>query len=87
MATVAELTPGDVVSSAGMSALFVARGPHPIWPSLMLVTWRLRDAFGYLGWSHDALAAHQHVGEVEPSTAQQRQARLREVLTGEDGTS
>ncbi len=52
----------------------------------MLVTWRLRDPFGYLGWSFDALNPHQEVGDVEPSTASERQGRLREILLGEDGT-
>lgn len=83
MATVAELAAGDLVTQGGMSAVFISRGVHPIWPTLMLVVWRLCDSFGYLGWSFDALDLRQEVGDVTPSTVQDRQARLREILLGE----
>lgn len=85
MATVAELAAGDLVTSGPGSAVFLSRSVHPIWPTLMLVTWRLRDSHGYLGWSFDALDLHQEVGDVTPSTARDRQARLREILLGEGG--
>ena len=80
MATVAELAAGDLVSQGGMSAVFISRGVHPIWPTLMLVIWRLGD-----GWSFDALDLHQDVGDVAPSTVHDRQQRLRAALLGEDG--
>lgn len=83
MATVAELAAGDLVTQGGTSAVFIHRGVHPIWPALALVIWRLRDEFGYLGWSFDALDFRQEVGDVMPSTADGRQARLREILLGE----
>jgi hypothetical protein len=51
----------------------------------MLVTWKLRDPGGFRGWSFDALDLHQEVGDVAPSTAGERQGRLREILLGEGG--
>ena len=84
MATVAELIPGDLVTQAGMSGVFISRSAHPIWPYLMLVTWRLHDR-----WSLDALDPMQEVGEVVPSAIAERQARLRAALLARevpDGT-
>ena len=79
MATVAELVPGDLVTLCQDSAVFIGRGEHPVWPRLMLVIWRLGD-----GWSLDALSARQEVGDVTPSTHDERQQRLRAALLGEE---
>lgn len=84
MATVADLAPGDLVTQAGMSGVFISRGVHPIWPTLVLVIWRIGD-----GWSFDALDFHQEVGEVVPSAIAERQGRLRAALLARevpDGT-
>jgi hypothetical protein len=75
MVTVAELVPGDLVTLPPDSAVFIVRAVHPVWPSLMLVIWRLGD-----GWSLDALSAHQEVGDVTPSSHAERQGRLRAAL-------
>lgn len=83
MATVAELAPGDLVTSGPMSAVFVARMVHPDHPTLMLVAWRLCAALGG-GWSFDALDPRQHVGEVTPSAIADRADRLRAALTGKE---
>lgn len=76
MAMVAELTAGDLVTNGGMSAVFIIRGPHPIWPGLALVIWRLDDG----SWSFDALDFHQDVGDVTLPAG--RQERLRAALLG-----
>jgi hypothetical protein len=81
MATVSALAPGDLVTNAGMSAVFIARMVHPKWPALMLVAWRLDEEVGG-GWSFDALLPHQEVGDVVSSTIQDRADRLRTALTG-----
>ena len=60
MATVASLIPGDLVRNGDMEAVFIARVPHPLYPGLQLVTWRLGD-----GWSFDALDARQEVGRAD----------------------
>lgn len=75
---VSELLPGDLVSQGGMQAVFITHCPHPVWPRLRLVIWRLDDG----GWSHDALDADQDVGEAAPATSEERQHRLRAVLGG-----
>lgn len=80
MATVAELAPGDQVTSAGMSAVFITRSIHPDHPTLMLVAWRLGEALGG-GWSFDALRPDQDVGQVAPSTIRDRADRLMDALT------
>lgn len=82
MATVAELAAGDLVTQAGMSAVFISRGVHPIWPALALVIWRLDNG----GWSFDALDFRQEVGDVTPSDSRDRQQRLRAALLGEGGS-
>jgi hypothetical protein len=79
MATVSDLTPGDLVNLAGMTGVFISRGVHPIWPELMLVTWWLPVASE---WSLDALDARQEIGDVTPSDERQRQQRLRGALLG-----
>lgn len=83
MATVAELAPGDLVTSAGMSAVFIARTVHPDHPTLMLVAWRLGEALGG-GWSFDALRPDQDVGQVTPSAIRDRADRLIGALEGKE---
>lgn len=79
---VRDLQPGDEVRNAGLSAVFVVATQHPIWPSLQLVVWRMPDGNG---WSHDALDARQEIGDVTPSTLEERMARLRKaLLEGDD---
>lgn len=78
MTTVAGMTPGDRVSIPGGegAATFVQRAPHPLYPHLCLVVWRMPDG----SWSHDALAAAQDVGEVLPATPDGRRQALRQAL-------
>lgn len=80
MATLRDLVPGDLVSRAGMTALFVEQAPHPLYPGLRLVIWRLAGGVG--GWSHDALSAGEDVGTVAPADHLERQRRLRYALLG-----
>ena len=61
---------------ADETAVFVTECPHPIWPNLRLVIWRLADG----DWSLDALAPDQWIGTALPSTADQREAILRGAL-------
>jgi hypothetical protein len=79
MTSVSDLQPGDLVTHSGMSAVFITRTPHPAWPALELVVWRLDDGTP----SFDALAAAQDVGQVAPSTAAQRSDRLVSAVQGE----
>jgi hypothetical protein len=83
-ATVADLIPGDVVTNPSIDGavrgVFIARVPHPDYPALMLVIWRLDDAS--FPWSFDALDPRQEVGELAPSTDRDRADRLRAVLLG-----
>jgi len=79
-ARVAHLQPGDEVTTAGMTAVFIAATKHPLWPSLQLVVWRLADG----EWSHDALDARQEIGHISPSTTEERHARLRAALLGDN---
>ena len=82
MATVADLIPGDLVRNGGMEAVYITQSPHPLYPGLRLVIWRLGE-----GWSFDALDSRQEVGEVwMASDFDARMARLREILLGEDGS-
>lgn len=79
MTRLIELFPGDEVQIAGTSAVFVASSsPHPLFPALTLVVWRLDDG----SWSHDALSVLQDVGTRVPSTPAERITRLRRVLLG-----
>lgn len=76
-----DLMPGDLVSIAtGESAVFIQNAPHPIWPHLCLVVWKLDSG----AWSHDALDARQVVGFVraEERELAPRLTRLREALLG-----
>lgn len=79
MSRIYELTPGDLVTNADMSAVFVARTEHPIWPHLQLVIWRMDGG----SWSHDALDARQDVGLIRLATAEERASRLRDALRGD----
>lgn len=56
-----ELRPGDEVIFGGGRATFVATEPHPKYPSLRLVIWRLDDG----SWSLDALDPWQVVGTID----------------------
>ncbi len=76
MASIRELTPGDLVLLAGHAATFIAETAHPLYPGLRLVVWRL----GTMEWSHDALALDQEVGAVVAASGNDRQQRLREAL-------
>lgn len=79
MTKVKELTAGDKVELAGHSAIFVTEGPHPLYPKLRLVVWRVDGR----EWSFDALSAEQEVGEVvQGETAETRNKRLRQILMG-----
>jgi hypothetical protein len=79
MTTVSALRPGDLDAHAGHHAVYIAQTEHPIWPHLRLVIWRLEDGM----WSHDALDWRQDIGTVTPSTAAEREQRLRVALLGE----
>jgi hypothetical protein len=79
MSTVMSLLPGDEVRLGDRSALYITHTlPHPLFPKLALVIWLLDDGT----WSHDALLPTQEVGTVTASTADTREARLREVFLG-----
>lgn len=83
MATVADLTPGGLVTGSDINgpirAVFVARITHPEYPGLMLVIWRLDDVPGGT-WSFDALRPGQDIGELARSTSRDRADRLSAVL-------
>lgn len=76
MTTVRELVPGFVVVLDDRSATYITQTQHPIWPQLQLVIWRLANG----SFSLDALSPHQHVGDVVPSTREQREQQLRGAL-------
>lgn len=78
MARVMDLVPGDEITLALDSAVFVARTEHPLYVGLDLVVWRMADG----SWSHDALNRHQDVGQVTPSDHVTRIGRLRSALHG-----
>lgn len=79
MTAVMALLPGDEITILGFrSAVFVAQTEHPLYPPLRLVVWRLEDG----SWSHDALDLRQDVGQLTPSTPEDREARLRAALLG-----
>lgn len=78
MSRVCELLPGDLVSQAGMSAVFVTHCPHPLYAGLRMVIWRMGDG----SWSHDALDAGQDVGVVTDATPEERRDRLRHAVLG-----
>jgi hypothetical protein len=78
MSTVADLQPGDLVYVAGMKThgIFIARAPHPEYPGLELVIWKLSDG----SMSFDALRMEQDIGWIQASTGQSRGARLYGVM-------
>lgn len=93
MARVCDLIPGDRVRMPGLDAerarggrragevawaLFVSRGPHPLFHDLQLVVWQLPSG----RWSLDALHAAQYIGETEPADITSRRAGLRAALLG-----
>lgn len=82
MATVAELAPGDLVTSGDASAVFITRMVHPDHPTLMLVIWHVDEPADWRGWSFDALDPRQEVGQVTPSTIADRAGRLCAALEG-----
>lgn len=77
-ALVNDLQPGDMVTLGGMSAVFIARTDHPLWPVLQLVVWRLDDGTA----SFDALSPDQEVGELAPATRAERYDRLVDAVRG-----
>lgn len=80
MSRVIDLVPGcRVALDESDGAIYVAQTVHPLWPHLQLVIWKLDDGT----WSHDALSPVQHVGEIEPFTAEQLKANLRGALLGQ----
>jgi hypothetical protein len=82
MATVSELRPGDLVLNGGMEAVYIEHAPHPLFPGLRLVIWRLGDE-----WSFDAQDPRQDVGEVWlPSDVDARMERLRGAGLGKGGS-
>lgn len=76
MTRVIDLLPGDLVTVDHESAVYIAQARHPLWPSLQLVIWRMENG----SWSHDALSPAQDVGRAAPSTAEEREQRLRRAL-------
>lgn len=72
---VVDLRPGDVVRDFmdALGSIFVVATPHPVYPTLQLVVWRLADGT----WSHDALDARQVVGNRDDIDEHERARRLR----------
>jgi hypothetical protein len=73
---VAELIPGDLVEGLTGAATFVGQLPHPLYPGLQMVIWRMPDR----SWSHDALSPAQFVGEALPANYIDRRQRLKAAL-------
>jgi len=79
-----DLAPGDVVTIGTSKACYVGRvDPHPLWPRMSLVIWRM----GTGGWSLDALSyAYVINGESEtvgvdgPEAASRRAKALHNAL-------
>ena len=87
MTTVADLEPGDRLTmpwpfggTGEKTSTFVAQCPHPLWPHLQLVIWRMDD----LTWSHDALDARQELpGTIDrPADGFARLDRLHKAILG-----
>lgn len=80
---VMDLRPGDKTRLMGpggvQEAIFISTvSPHPLYPQLWMVIWRVIGGRIHDRWSHDALNPLQDVGEVvEPRTRECLQARLR----------
>lgn len=80
MIHVYDLLPGDEVTVPGLaSAVHIAHLPHPYYPALELVIWRLADGTVSL----DALDMQQEVGELTPAAWPERRDRLRRALAPE----
>jgi hypothetical protein len=79
VATVADLTPGDLVTLAGRSAVFITQAQHPLWPKLQLVIWHLHEGGGSR-WSLDALDSRQEAGDINPASDADREMRIRNAL-------
>lgn len=81
--TVTQLRPGDEVHNGGDSAVFLGTvRPHPLFPPLWMVIWRLPGGMISL----DALDPNQHVGYAMITTVEERRARLRQALLGAQPT-
>lgn len=80
---VCDLVPGDIlVGPDGERGTFIQKAPHPIWPSLMLVIWRMEHG----EWHHDALSILQELpGTVEPIQPAERLENLRDALLYKEG--
>jgi hypothetical protein len=80
--TVAELLPGDVVDLPGsdVTGTYICDTPHPTYPNLRLVVWRLSDG----RWSLDALASGQYIGQARPvmMAAERGQALIDAIALG-----
>lgn len=79
---VMDLQPGDKVRIADQEGIFIASvSPHPLYPQLWMVIWRMIGGRIQDRWSHDALSPLQDVGEVvQPRTKECFEARLRFAL-------
>ena len=79
---VMDLRPGMKVDYAGHTAICIGTlSPHPLYPQLWMVIWKLLDARLESGLSFDALNPLQVVGQkVYPDTDWCREQRLRMVL-------
>jgi len=89
-ATVSALSPGDRIVQDGpegmVSAVFVAQAPHPLYPGLRLVIWKLDDG----SWSFDALRPGQEVGQWEPGAelpGRRRENLARALLSEENAAA
>lgn len=78
MAKVKDLQAGDLVTiqGIGMTGIFIARSEHPGYPGLQLVIWKLSNG----AMSFDALLEEQEIGNIKPSTSQERGMRLMKIL-------
>lgn len=82
---VMDLHPGDKVRIADQEGILISTvSPHPLYPHLWLVIWRMIGGRIQERWSHDALNPLQDVGQVvEPRTKECLEARLRFALHGD----
>ena len=80
MSEVRELQPGDIVHLRGvpLQGVFITSAPHPAYPNLRLVVWRLSDGT----WSFDALRNDQYIGQIKMQAERERGATLMAVLAG-----
>lgn len=79
MARVEHLQPGDILpgpTTMQPTATFITATPHPLFPGLQLVIWRMDDGTTSL----DALAATQEVGQPRAATPETRATALRAAL-------